>query len=181
MHDYPNLLIISGTGRKVGKTTLACTIIRDFAKTKNIIGLKITPHFHSSGDRPLLIFECESYRIFEEKSMNSGKDSARMLKAGATNVFYIEVRDDSLLNAFQHFVKLVKPAGPVICESPALRNHIRPGVFFLVENPVINKIKHSALKQKEIADQCFVLNKNTGFQIPENLSWNDKQWCYKAL
>ena len=43
-----NLLIISGSGKNVGKTLLACQIIKHFSRNSTVIGLKISPHFHNN-------------------------------------------------------------------------------------------------------------------------------------
>ena len=47
MKDFPNMLIVRGTGRNVGKTLSACNIIKQLAEKHNPVGVKISPHFHS--------------------------------------------------------------------------------------------------------------------------------------
>ena len=52
---HPNILTIAGTGRNVGKTTLACSIIKKMALNARITAIKITPHFHKVDYQAMLI------------------------------------------------------------------------------------------------------------------------------
>ena len=55
-----------------------------------------------------------------------------MLRAGAADVFFAKVGDGSLLKAFNRIMKYIPEGSPVICESPALRFHVEPGLFILM-------------------------------------------------
>ncbi len=44
--NFNNVILISGSGRNCGKTTVACHIISQLAKMGQVTGLKISPHFH---------------------------------------------------------------------------------------------------------------------------------------
>jgi len=68
-----------------------------------------------------------------------------MLRAGAEKVYFAKVQDNKLFEAFREIMKEVPEGTPVICESPALRNFVEPGVFIIMTSEVINKhkdIKH---------------------------------------
>ena len=139
---FPNLLIISGTGNKSGKTSLACRIIEQFRQLK-VVGIKITPHFHETTDGLVTIVEEKGYSVFEETNRDIIKDSSRMLQAGAARVFFAKVNDNTLTDAFTEIMEHVSCNTPVICESPALRNYIEPGLFLIM-------ISKNDNKQKEI-------------------------------
>lgn len=136
----PNLLLIAGTGTKSGKTTMACRIIEQFGDL-NITAIKITPHFHETTPGLKTIFEKKSYSIYEETNSKLSKDTSRMLKSGAVKVYFAKVFDDRLLFVFNKIKDLIPKGTPIICESPALRNYIEPGVFVIMSSETTNKRK----------------------------------------
>jgi hypothetical protein len=70
-----------------------------------------------------------------------------MLSAGSEKVYFAKVWDDQLFDVFLKIMKLIPAGVPVICESPALRNFVEPGVFVIMTSEVINKHKDiSSLK-----------------------------------
>jgi hypothetical protein len=137
----PNLLLIAGTGTKSGKTTLACKIIKQF-RNLNITAIKISPHFHETTPGLVSIVESKGYAIYEETDSTSSKDTSRMLNAGASKVFFAKVWDDQLVKVFNEINDMIPSGTPVICESPALRNFIEPGVFIIMTSLIINKHKN---------------------------------------
>jgi hypothetical protein len=137
----PNLLIIAGTGNKSGKTTLACRIIEQFSNL-NLISVKITPHFHETTPGLNLLKEDTGYSVYEETNPETTKDTSRMLKSGALKVFFAKVTDKSIFEAFKQLLDLIPPGTPVICESPALRYYVEPGLFVLMISGVQNNQKN---------------------------------------
>jgi hypothetical protein len=87
------------------------------------------------------ISEEKDYVIYEETERNGFKDTSRMLAAGAEKVYFAKVWDDQLFEVFNEIMKLIPYGTPVICESPALRNYVEPGVFVIMTSDVINKRK----------------------------------------
>ena len=85
----PQLLLIAGNGRDSGKTTLACLIIQKFSTDHQIIALKISPHKHRIAAGGKVICDTENLYIAEETNPGTGKDSSRMLQAGAGRSFFI--------------------------------------------------------------------------------------------
>lgn len=142
----PNLLIIAGTGTKSGKTSVACKIIEQF-KNINITAIKISPHFHETTTGLISILEDKGYAIYEETDRSSSKDTSRMLNSGASRVFFAKVWDDQLLDVFNKIIKKVPSGTPVICESPALRNFIEPGVFIIMTSATVYKHKNVSYLQ----------------------------------
>jgi hypothetical protein len=129
-----NLLLIAGTGRNSGKTTLACQIIEQF-RHLGIISIKISPHLYMPTDGLILVSEkyCPSgYLIYEETNPESSKDSSRMLKCGAAKVYFVQSKEEFINEAFSEIIENISEKTPVICESQTLRNYIEPGAFILM-------------------------------------------------
>ena len=179
MQHYPNILLIAGTGRNSGKTTLACKIIEEFSKSSNIAALKISPHFHKQGETMEIIDKTQDYSIYIENNKKSGKDSSLMLNAGASPVYYIEVLDYSLLNSFESLMDKIPSNTPVVCESPALRKFISPGVFFIVDHPQTLNKKGEVLQWRKEADRF--INSATDHLEPilEGVQLKSNKWHFK--
>ena len=136
MIEWPNLLIISGTSRNVGKTTFACKLINQIAKENTVTAIKVTPHFHELGYSANILYKSDELVISQEMDADIPKDSSKMLNAGASKVYYIQ-GDDSQLEKVIDFLKpLIPNTNAIVCESAALRRLINPGVFVLMS---INK------------------------------------------
>jgi len=131
----PNLLIIAGTGNKSGKTSMACRIIAQL-RPLGIVSVKITPHFHETTPGLALISEKKGYSLYEETNRGTTKDTSRMLKVGASRVYFAKVTDDSLDEAFNEIMKNIPEGTPVVCESPALRHYTEPGLFIIMTSPL---------------------------------------------
>lgn len=137
----PNLLLIAGTGNKSGKTTLACRVIEQF-RDKGVVGIKITPHFHETTPGLILLSESSGYSVYEETNSETGKDTSRMLKAGAGKVIFAKVTDNDLLTAFTEIYNRIPDGTPIVCESPALRYYAEPGVFVIMRSDSSNNNKN---------------------------------------
>lgn len=125
----PNLLLIAGNGRNVGKTYFACKIIAQLSATTKVCGIKISSHFHSFCEKDIL-FQNEHFILLEEKQ-NSTKDSSLMLKAGAKHVYFIMTKQEHLHEAFQK-IQSHLPEYAIVCESGGLHEIVTPGLFFFV-------------------------------------------------
>jgi hypothetical protein len=135
MHpSFPNLLIIAGTGNKSGKTTIACRIIEQFRDMK-IVSIKITPHFHETTPGLILFKEAPGYSVYEERNPGTEKDTSRMLRAGASKVYFAKVTGDTLHEIFKTIVEAVPKGIPLICESPAMAKQVKPGLLIIMSAP----------------------------------------------
>ena len=128
----PQLLLIAGNGRDSGKTTLACLIIQKFSPDHHIIALKISPHKHRIAAGGQVICDRENLYIAEETDAGSGKDSSRMLQAGASRSFFICSGEDQFLTAMDKILELANDNTLFVCESGGLRRFAEPGLFFIV-------------------------------------------------
>lgn len=139
--DYPNLLLIAGNGRNVGKTYFACRVIESLSKQAPITGLKITSHIHEHNSDDVIIKD-KHYVILQEKQI-TGKDSSLMLQAGARQVFFMMAEPEYLPEAFDK-LSADLPETPIVCESGGLHEIINPGLFFFVQSHgnVVKKPHH---------------------------------------
>lgn len=173
----PNLLLVSGTGRKSGKTTLACSVISEISKNQKVIAVKISSHTHK-GVGEGEIQKGENFSIWQETVADQGKDTARMLMAGASEVYYIECADDGLLQAFLWLLQKIKPGQPIICESGKLRLLFRPAVFFIATHPD-NEPKPSSVEFFPLADKIWELPEILNNFNPQSVSYENMQWNFR--
>lgn len=169
----PNLLIVAGTGTKTGKTTMVCRIISRF-RDKGIVAIKISPHFHEKTEGLEEIETGMGFAIYSENNLNSGKDTSRMLRAGASKVFLAIVWDSDLASVFGKIMTEIPEGTPVVCESPALRKFYEPGVFIIMTSDSANKrqdlrylldLPHLSFKLEEL-----------DFIEALPLNFNDEKW-----
>lgn len=127
----PNLIIIAGTGKKSGKTSIACRIIEQ-CEHSGIVSVKITPHFHETTPRLELKSSSQGFMIYEEFNSELNKDTSRMLRAGSSRVFFAKVNDYTIRDAFSKILDYIPAGVPIVCESQMLRHHIEPGLFLIM-------------------------------------------------
>lgn len=133
INNIPNLLMIAGTGRKVGKTTFACALISSASQKHEVVGIKISPHLHHQTEGQKILHQNDKFLIIEETNPDSEKDSSRMLRAGATKVYYLQTIDKNIREPFVLLLNLIHKHQAVICESGALLEYAKPGIFLLVK------------------------------------------------
>ena len=102
-----NFILIGAADRNVGKTELACFLIKKVSKTQKVIGLKVTTVNEMNGKCPRGGIGCGAcsslqgnYCIYEEVSKKTNKDTSKMLNAGATSVFWIRSLHNHLDSAW---------------------------------------------------------------------------------
>jgi hypothetical protein len=150
---YNNVLIIAGTGRESGKTTIACLIIETFRHLKPV-AVKISPHFHEATDGLINWHIDENFNIYRETSLIGYKDTTRMLNAGAADAYYVQAYDKNVIEAFRLVIRNIPEDIPVICESPSLAKYIIPGVLFIADNKEVTYKKETSVLLSK-ADQVF--------------------------
>lgn len=175
----PRLLIISGSGKNAGKTTLISSLIRSMKHHSKIVAIKISPHFHPVNYEKCLFHEPDQFTIYEEHSLFPENDSSKMKHSGAFQVFYIQAMDQFVGEAFLKCIDYVEDSSPVVCESGSLVHVITPGLMIYVSqngNEVSTKIlsKNTILISrdqehfKSVIDYIFYLSGRWEFQKPES-------------
>ena len=134
MISIPEMIMIGGNSRNSGKTTMACGIITRISATHEVIGLKVTSIRPGEEDKHGIHDEeiTANYTIFEELDRESHKDTSKMLRAGATHVYFIRVSDFFVEQALLHFLSKYINNQVIVCESRSLRKLIIPGIFLMM-------------------------------------------------
>lgn len=175
----PQILLISGSGRNCGKTSLACEVIESISKRKTVIALKISPHFHQLSKQQELLFDNNKFKIYRETDSASGKDSSRMLKAGASVSLYLQCEDENLAEAWEKMNKFLPGNCAVVCESGSLAKLFKPGLHLLVEGENPDKMKRSYLKNKELSDRKVHFDGHRFNLDISDILFTGKQWELK--
>ena len=163
MIKLDGMLMIGSAGANVGKTDLACEILRKFCKNHNITGIKVTTIKDKDGQCPRGGEGCGvcsslegNFCITEETGKTSDKDTARLLAAGASRVFWIRVLKDHLVEGINAMLDIIGPEVVSICESNSLRQEVEPGLFLMARNNNSDSWKKSAQQVREYADKIIV-------------------------
>jgi len=162
MIKLDGMLMIGSEGANVGKTELACALLRKFSN-HNIVGIKVTTIKDKDGQCPHGGEGCGvcsslegNFCITEEFSKSSGKDTSRLLAAGAARVFWIRVLKEHLSEAITALLDTIGSETVSICESNSLRQVIEPGLFLMARNSDSETWKSSAQQVRKYADRIVI-------------------------
>lgn len=148
---FNNIILIAGSGRNIGKTTLICKIIRA-AKKQEIVAIKVTPHFHEATPGLIEIDKGNGWIISEETNSSTQKDSSLFLKNGANKSYFIQIEEDNLDDAFVAIKKYLQKDKIIIIESAALHKIIEPALFIFVlpDGKIIEKEIEPTLEKADL-------------------------------
>ena len=160
MFKLDEMLMIGSAESNVGKTELACALLRKFSKSCNITGIKVTTIKDEDGRCPRGgegCGVCSSlegvYQITEELNRNSGKDTVRLLAAGASRVFWLQVLKEHISEGMAAVLDMIGKDAVSICESNSLREIVEPGLFLITRKNNSESWKNSAQRVKKYADK----------------------------
>ena len=162
-----NVIQVGAFGSDDGKTTVACDIIREIAKTTQVIGVKIvcvdehhsSCHKHSGQGCGICSSLKKDYEWTLETNEVGEKDTVKMKRAGAKQAFLLKCKEPYLKEAFFSFLEQEIPDDVVlVCESNRLRLYLKPAAFIFVARqwPYLDKKKPHADKLAGLADRIFV-------------------------
>ena len=191
MINIPNLLLIGAADRNVGKTGLACTLIKKYKDEKRVIGIKITVIKEADGKCPRGGEGCgvcsslkSNYKITEELNSEKDKDTSKMLRSGASRVYWLRVLARHLDEGVEALFKEIDAENNgsliYVCESNSARNAIKPGLFLVLKRKGSDYIKASCQKIIEFADEIIEFDdryilKTIDFSKKQVLKSNSKQ------
>jgi len=171
MIDCPNMLMIGSAARNVGKTEFACRLIARIALEVPVIGVKITLT-HGSEEGLLK----DGFRLSEETGADTSKDTLRMLRAGASRVFWLQVVQESLGRAVDALLAAIPSGSAIVCESSSAREFVRPGVFLVVREAGFGEIKESCRKVIGLADRVITFYGDGWDFAPDQCYWAQGRW-----
>jgi len=165
MIKLDGMLMIGSAGANIGKTELACALIKKFGTNRGIVGIKVTAIQARDGKCPRGGQGCGvcsslegNFCITQETDSNSHKDTSRLLAAGASRVFWLRVLKEQLHEAAKALMDVIGPDAISICESNSLRHVVEPGLFLVVRGCNSKIWKSSADDVKKYADRIVVSN-----------------------
>lgn len=179
MIRVPGLLLIGAAERKLGKTGLTCDILRRFTAQFPVAAIKATVisddrrgcHRPDGGCGSCAM--AAPFEIIEETDPSSPKDTARMLSAGASRVFWLKTRMAAAPEAVEACLKRIGPGIPIVCESNRLRKFVEPDVFLMLMGANPEKAKPTARSVEEHVDG-FVGYEGDG--SPHEISLHTGTW-----
>jgi len=172
--SYDNLLLVAGTGRNSGKTSFVCQVCEEWDSTLPLVCIKISNHIHLQ-EGTQIIYSTKDFTIYEETLVASDKDTARMLKAGASKVLFIEADREFVYQAFEKSMEVIPGNAAIICESGTLRRYTRPSLFVMLHT-LGSEPKKSSKDLMEVADKIFFFE-DGNLQILENpVVFTNYQW-----
>jgi len=149
------LVVVGGHTRSIGKTQLVCDVIRSFPRTEWIAG-KITQYGHGVCARNGENCDCAPTEhvcaLDWETNGESGTDSARFLKAGAAQSFWLRTKQGYLAEGLPLLREALAELGQegasrnraLIIESNSLMQFVVPSLYFAVIDPAKDDFKPSA-------------------------------------
>jgi molybdopterin-guanine dinucleotide biosynthesis protein A len=157
----PNMLMIGSAQRKIGKTELACRLIGRYGAEREVIGVKVTTIHDPGAECPHGLEGCGActnftgdYCITEETvSGPPGKDTVRMLEAGAARVLWLRIPRDRLAEGVTALLDRIDPGAVVVCESNSMRTAVEPALFLMVESATSDEYKPAAREMRGLADR----------------------------
>lgn len=181
--------MIGSASRNVGKTELACDLIRRYRKTEEIIGIKIVTVSENGGACPRGKKGCEvcssfsgNYMITQEVCGPAEKDTVRMLNAGADRVFWLRVREAHLEQGILALLRLLNSQACIICESNSARMVLEPGLFLVLRKMNSTRIKKSCRLVMNHADRV-IRSSGLGWDVsPTDFTFRNGVWrCRKPF
>jgi hypothetical protein len=180
--QFPNFLLVGGTGRNSGKTEFASSVIRFVKDIHPVVGLKVTTfkegdekcHGQRDAHTAARYFPT-GYQITEEKQAGPDKDTSRMLQAGAGRVYWLRARRECLSEGLDEVLRMVEPGELVICESNSLRHILKPDLFLVIRDQS-PEIKPTCLEVMGMADVIVTSDGKSFIPPPEAVAYSGGRW-----
>jgi molybdopterin-guanine dinucleotide biosynthesis protein len=156
------MIMIGGHTRNIGKTSVIESIIRGLSNFQ-WTAVKITQFGHGvcsiNGESCGCSVNEHEYAITEEKSLDSGTDTARFLAAGARRSLWVRTKQGEVFTALPSLKEEIANDDFVIIESNSLRRFIKPDLYIQVLDESNQDFKSSAQEFFDLSD-AFVLTSN---------------------
>jgi hypothetical protein len=185
MISCPSMLVIGAAHRNAGKTEFACEVIRRQAPVHRVVGVKITC-LEEHEDPCLPSGEgcgaCRGasvatpYCLSEELRPDRGKDTSRLLRAGAAQVLWLRVLPQHLAAGVAALLARIPSGAPVVCESNSVRLVLVPGLFLVMRRADDPAMKPSCAAVVRHADRIVVFHGDGWDLAPDRLAVVGDRW-----
>lgn len=163
------LVVVGGHSRNIGKTAVACGIIRALPGW-NWTAMKITQFGHGVCSKNGEPCPCEDpthpVAVSEEHGELPTSDSGRFLEAGARRSFWVRTPAGGLVEAMPKVRRIVESSENVIVESNSLLRFLKPGFYAMVVDGAVADFKPTSLRALDRAD-ALILTSNAQLRWPE--------------
>jgi hypothetical protein len=157
-----SIICIAGTSSGVGKTTVACGLLRYLP---GWAAIKVTrchlrgPCPHQRGCNVCMTLT-GSYQLREMTSANdvSGKDTWRLREAGASRVLWLIAQPEAVERGLKKALARLKSAPGVVVEGNAAVPWLGADLVVMVKRQAGDKLSPSALTAAFYTDQTFFLD-----------------------
>lgn len=153
------VVVVGGHTRNIGKTTLATQILAALPHLQ-WTAIKITQFGHNVCSANGAPCDCSTgehaVAISEERKLDSGKDTSRMLATGSRRVLWVRTQQGSLYEAMPRIRKEIAEAENVLIESNSILRFLRPDLYLTVLQPTQPDFKVSSLRYLDRADALFM-------------------------
>ncbi len=168
MIKIDGMLMIGSAGANVGKTELACALLRRLSGHHDIAAIKATTISDRDGQCPRGGEGCGvcsslqgNFCITRETNRDSDKDTSRLLSAGASRVYWLRALKTHLEEGASALIETLGADTTCICESNSLRRVIEPGLFLLARRQSSMPWKESAQQVQMYADRIVTAHDGT--------------------
>lgn len=153
------LVVVGGHSRNIGKTSVACGIIRALPNW-NWTAIKITQFSQGVCSRNGEPCPCEDpvhpVALTEEEGHAPESDSGRFLVAGARHAWWVRTPAGGLLDAIPRLRKLLDSAENIIIESNSLLRFVKPDFYAMVVDGAVADFKPTSLRFLDRANALVV-------------------------
>jgi len=179
--------MIGSADRNVGKTLLACELIRRYAPSRTtLVAVKITTIHEESSPCPRGGDGCGvcgdfrgTYCLEQVTEGPPNKDTTRLLAAGASKVFWLRVRDSHLAEGISALLEALPRDQPSIWESNSARLVQEPGIFLVLREKGSTRMKESCQRVIHHADHILEFN-GTGWNLsPDRVTLANGCWSIR--
>lgn len=182
------MLLLGAASRNAGKTGLATEIIRKTARERTVLAAKVTVISGDpsdgcvrggSGCGACSSLGCAPYLLTEEDGVLPDKDTARLLAAGASRVFWLRVSSEHLDEGRDALFERMGDDHPIVCESNSLRRMVEPDVFLVMRRAGDDAIKPSCRAVLDLADREIRTGPDGKPADPPDLRFEGGRWCLR--
>jgi molybdopterin-guanine dinucleotide biosynthesis protein len=127
------MVVVGGSARGVGKTSLVCGVIATTPERK-WIAVKVTNHAYGADEL-----------LREETERGEGSDTARFLEAGARRAFLLTAQDSAeMQSAVEALGRILEPGANLIVESNRILDSVNADLCIIVAGDTAPKASFAA-------------------------------------